>query len=273
MSYLIAVDSGHGMETAGKRTPQLLEDLVISGKVVRKKGEQIHEKEWNQAVADAAMSALLRCGYRVVDASPGITDVPIATRIATANNLGADYFISFHYNASTGVWWDADGNDVYEVLCVSISAGAKTRAYAAAIQAELAKVIPWQKYGVMDDTKIMGNTLAVLSQTHMPAVLLETGFMDVQRSAVKMLDPAFQTAVAEAVCKGICAQTGTAYISPAAPAAPVQPLGTNEVYGVQVGAYTVLANAQAMQGDLAKAGFKGYIIRKDTKAMTYKEGV
>ena len=34
--YLIALDDGHGMETAGKRTPKLLEDLYIDGKLVRK---------------------------------------------------------------------------------------------------------------------------------------------------------------------------------------------------------------------------------------------
>lgn len=35
--YLIALDDGHGMKTAGKETPKLLEDLYIDGKLVRKK--------------------------------------------------------------------------------------------------------------------------------------------------------------------------------------------------------------------------------------------
>ena len=39
--YLIALDDGHGMETPGKRTPPLKNDLYIDGKLIRKKGEVI----------------------------------------------------------------------------------------------------------------------------------------------------------------------------------------------------------------------------------------
>lgn len=269
---LIAVDSGHGIDTAGKRTPVLLADIIIGGKIVAAKGTQIHEKQWNRAVANLFMAAAKRCDIDVIDASRGLDDTPIATRIATVNNANADYFISFHYNAAHGEWWDDKGTNVYEVLCVSVSAGAKTRAYAAAVQTELSKVIPWKNYGVMDDTVIMGNTLAVLTQTHMPAVLLETGFMDVLRSAEKMLDPAFQMAVAEAVCKGICTYTDTTYIAPVAPALPE--LGPDEYYALQIDAYKVLANAQTRKAQLEAAGFTGaYIIRKNIKDLTYKEGV
>ena len=36
--YLVGIDAGHGMNTAGKRTPALKEDLYIDGKLVKKKG-------------------------------------------------------------------------------------------------------------------------------------------------------------------------------------------------------------------------------------------
>ena len=123
---LVAVDSGHGMETAGKRTPPLPEDLVIGGRVVRRKGEVIHEKEFNRAAADALIAALNRCGIDTIDVSPGTRDVSLANRYNAANNAGADLFISKHYNARGGAWWTGG----YLVGFVAATAGANTRAYA-----------------------------------------------------------------------------------------------------------------------------------------------
>lgn len=34
--YLVGIDAGHGLNTAGKRTPNLQRDLYIDGKLVRK---------------------------------------------------------------------------------------------------------------------------------------------------------------------------------------------------------------------------------------------
>lgn len=62
MSYLVGIDAGHGMHTEGKRTPKLIADIKVDGKVVKKKGEIIHENEWNRAVAKYLASALKRCG-------------------------------------------------------------------------------------------------------------------------------------------------------------------------------------------------------------------
>jgi cell division septation protein DedD len=122
----------------------------------------------------------------------------------------------------------------------------------------------------------MGTTLAVLHQTSMPAALLETGFMDVLEQARQMLDPTFQTAVAEAVAKGICACFAVKYVAPAPAAptpAPAQPTA-NMVYSVQVGSFVELKNAEFQRDKLIKAGYKdAYIIQKDTAKHTYKEGV
>ena len=42
--FLVGLDDGHGINTAGKRTVILKEDLVFNGKT-RKKGTIIHENE------------------------------------------------------------------------------------------------------------------------------------------------------------------------------------------------------------------------------------
>ena len=53
MTYKVSIDAGHGMNTAGKRTPKLTKDLVVNGNVVKKKGSIIHEFEFNIKVAKA----------------------------------------------------------------------------------------------------------------------------------------------------------------------------------------------------------------------------
>ena len=35
MSYLVGIDAGHGMHTEGKRTPKLIADIKVDGKVVK----------------------------------------------------------------------------------------------------------------------------------------------------------------------------------------------------------------------------------------------
>lgn len=267
--YLIAVDSGHGMETAGKCTPPLLSDIVIGGKTVRKKGEIIHEKEWNRAVADKLIAALKRCGFDVLDVSPGTKDVPLADRYNAANNAGADAFISKHYNAASSKWWTPG----YTVTFVSQYAGAKARTLAYCIQAECAKANGWKNEGVQTDYSYMGVNVAVLRRTNMPAALTETGFMDVLAHAEKMLDPAFQEADAEATCKGICAYFGVKYIEPTAAVEVKIPTPVaGQYYAVQLGAYVDKTNADKALAAVKAAGFKdAYLLKKDVNKQTYSE--
>lgn len=210
MAYKVAVDSGHGMATPGKRTPPLQEDIYIDGRKVKAAADVIHEKEWNKAVAEALTAALGRCGLETVNVSPGTDDVALSARVAAANDSGADIYVSEHYNAASGQWWTGG----YLVAFVSQYAGDKAHALGRAILAEQAKVTPWTSNGVATDVSYGQGNLYVLRHTRMPAVLVESGFMDVWEHAKRMVDPAFVQAVAEAQCKGICAYFGVAYAPP-----------------------------------------------------------
>ena len=212
--YLIALDDGHGMETAGKRTPPLENDLYINGQLVRKKGSIIHENEFNRAVVVYLSEALKRSGFDVLLVAPGDSDVPLATRVKSANDANADAYVSKHYN-SIGEKWQTKAKGL--VTIIHYNHLQMSKVLATNVHEEL-----WQlhkehdciNYGVRTDMDVSGFSLYVLRNTKMPAILTESGFMDNMLEASKMLDQKFQKSDAEATCKGICKTFGVNYIEP-----------------------------------------------------------
>ena len=85
--YLVAIDAGHGINTAGKRSVKLSSDLYIDGVLIRKKGQIIKEYEWNKAVSEYLAAALKRCGINTMYTADmtGKTDIPLNSRANTAN--------------------------------------------------------------------------------------------------------------------------------------------------------------------------------------------
>ena len=212
--YIIALDDGHGMNTSGKRTPPLTEDLYIDGKLVRKKGEVIKENEFNRAVVKYLAEALKRCGFDVLLVAPTDEDTPLATRVSRANNANADAYVSKHYNALGSIWQTkAKGL----VTIIHYNHQSKTKVLANNVHEELWKLHSdhnCTNYGVRTDTDISGYSLYVLRNTKMPAILTESGFMDNMTEVVDMLDTNFQQADAEATCKGLCKAFGVTYVKP-----------------------------------------------------------
>ena len=212
--YLIALDDGHGMSTAGKRTPPLESDLYIDGKLVRKKGEVIKENEFSSAVVKYLEKALKRCGFDVLLVASTDADTSLSTRVSRANTANADAYISKHYNA-IGSTWQTKVKGL--VTIIHYNSQAKTKTLAKNVHEELWKLHEnhnCKNYGVRNDTDVSGFSLYVLRNTKMPAILTESGFMDNLSEAKYMLDPTFQKNDAEATCKGICKTFGVTYIKP-----------------------------------------------------------
>ncbi|WP_373233318.1 N-acetylmuramoyl-L-alanine amidase [Cohnella sp.] len=84
---LIALDDGHGMETAGKRTPALPDGTVM------------RENEFNRRVVALLDVQLQRCGFRTLLVAPTDVDTTLRTRTDAANKAKADLYISVHANA------------------------------------------------------------------------------------------------------------------------------------------------------------------------------
>ena len=232
MSYKIAVDNGHGLNTPGKRTP-----VMPDGRVIR-------EWEFNYPTAKKLGEVLKRCGLDVVFVSDTEKDTELSTRVQRANNAKADLFVSIHYNAYKGVWGTHGGVETFHY-----PGSTKGKKLAELVQNELVKATGLRNRGVKY------KNFYVLRRTLMPAILCECGFMDNLEEARLMLDENYQQKVAEAIGKGICNYLGVKYISKDSP--------PKVLYKVQVGAFAQRENAEKLVKELKNKGYNAFIIREE----------
>lgn len=213
--YLVGIDAGHSLVTDGKRTPPILDDIKDKqGNVLKKKGQIIHEYEFNKKVSYALGDALKRCNIGVAYSGfKDKTDTPLGTRAKHLNSLGVDLVVSNHFNASGNC---TKFQTRVKGLLVLKTKGCSSKSVSLAnkVHAELKEALqPEKDYGVVQDTEMCGFTLAILRQTNAPAILIEYGFMDYWKEAKHMLDEDYIEKCAEATARGVCAQLGVTYVA------------------------------------------------------------
>lgn len=172
MIKLLIVDDGHGIDTAGKRTPVLPDGTVM------------HEQEFNDAVSRiVTRKCLMHDDLIVVRTTQCDIDVPLNDRSDYANKVYKFYankfgkenvqalFISIHANALTGVFGSHGGIETFYYQ--------KGKYYSKMGKAYASIAHQY----VLDGTKfkdrgVKGANFHVLRETIMPAILFELGFMD-----------------------------------------------------------------------------------------------
>ncbi|GAK05073.1 N-acetylmuramoyl-L-alanine amidase [Geomicrobium sp. JCM 19037] len=142
----VVLDPGHGGRDPG----------AIVGDVM--------EKELALDIAERAANYLSSAGYDVSLTRTGDTYVGLEDRAAFANRQSADVFISIHANASFEV--QANGIETFYMHGSSQSK-------------ELARTLQQMAVSevLMRDRGIRGSAFRVLTNTQMPAALVEFGFM------------------------------------------------------------------------------------------------
>jgi N-acetylmuramoyl-L-alanine amidase len=180
-SKLVALDDGHGLETAGKKTPEFPD------------GSFMRENEFNNAVVKLVAMDLRRHNVEVVFTALTDEDVPLAVRTEMANNSGADIFVSVHANAyGNGEWNDIGGIETYHY-----PSSVNGKMLAEKIHKYLIRGTP------LADRGIKTATWYVLKYTHMPAVLVECGFMTNKEEARLLLSDAYRAECAGEITQGI----------------------------------------------------------------------
>jgi N-acetylmuramoyl-L-alanine amidase len=193
--YLIALSDGHGMNTLGKRTPELPNNLRSET------GGFMHENEFNRAVVKYLDAELKRCGFKTLLVAPSDADTSLKARTDLANSKKADLYMSVHANALHAVWGAWGGLET-----LSMPSG-KGRKFAELIHAELMKGSPIRDRGVKD-----GSGLWEIRKTNMPAVLAECGFMDNLSEAELLLSDAYRKECAKEIARGICKGFNVQYV-------------------------------------------------------------
>lgn len=257
--YLVGLDDGHGINTAGKRTVALKEDIKFNGKI-RKKGTIIHENEFNEVIMRKVEPHLKRCGIDYIELAPTTADTPLSTRANTANKNKCDLVVSIHANALTGDKWQ---NKAYGLVVIKTKGCQSKTDKLAEIAYKYLKQVDFPsdgetKYGIRVDTEISGFTLAILRQTNMPAILVELGFMDNWEDVKVMCSDKFQNECAIAISKTICEYVDVKYKEESIE--QPKPSNNNDIiYRVVAGSYSSRDNADKLTKELKNKGYDAFV--------------
>lgn len=195
--YFIGGNDEHGVEppTPGKRTP-----------IMPYLDRPIYENQFNRPAKNKFLEACLRCGFRVYDVKPELTDAPIATRVARINRQRLTLLVTFAYNAfGTGNTFNSASG--YATYFGASAFTSQSRALAEEVYESLSLGTSQRGRGVQQLSDV-----GVLSSVNCPSTLIEAGFMTNLAEAKLMLDPDFVTEVGDEACRGVCRYLGANYV-------------------------------------------------------------
>ena len=190
MNLKIAYCAGHYIDTQGKRIPAYLDPLET--------------REWalNDRVAcHFARAALEYEGVEILrtDDSTGKNFIDIPDRTAKANTWGADLYLDFHHNAGIN---GGNGGGI-EAFCYPGSSNGKEYRNAIYEAVIAAGGLKGNRSQPLQEKKFDS-----LRLSHMPAVLMEYGYMDSRTDVPVILDEAYSKLVAYATMEGVAKVAG-----------------------------------------------------------------
>ena len=199
------------------------------------------EKDLNFAIAKACNDELIRHGVSVLMSRTKDENDPLADEIKECNAFAPDYAVEIHNNAGGG-----DGVEIYHHY-----GGGKGKTLAQNVLNEIV-AIGQNSRGLKTKKNSAGQDyFGWIRETKAPCCLIECAFVD-NKTDIAIIDTsAEQKKMGIAIAKGVLKTLGIAYKIPES---------GNKIYKVQVGAYSVKANAEAMQKKLKAAGFDAIIV-------------
>lgn len=198
-------------------------------------GNGLREKDINLSVALKVGNILKNHGVNVGYSRTTDVFLELADRASKANSFGADVFVSIHCNAFD----DPSAKGVETYSYPGSTTGARL---SKAIQDS---IISSGAYTVNRGTKTAN--YAVLRLTNMPAALVELAFITNSQDASILRNR--QDDLAVAVAKGILNNLGIPYKG-----------GGTTLYKVQVGAFSIRANADNLVNELKGKGYSPFVV-------------
>lgn len=187
-------------------------------------------------IAEAAKTALERCGFEVKKAPEGQS---MSKSISESNAWNPDLHIPIHTNAF-------NGQTLGGTLVMIYSMDSENKKAGQAILDSVAPVSPGPDY-----TLRANSSLAELNSTKAVAVYVEVEFHDTVEGAKWIIENT--KPIGEAICKGVCNYFGVTYKEDSS-----SPSG--KIYKVQVGAFKEKSNAESCLQKAKSAGFSDAFI-------------
>ena len=187
-------------------------------------------------IAEAAKTALERCGFEVKKAPQGQS---MQQSIKESNAWSPDLHIPIHTNAF-------NGKTLGGTLVMIYSMEDKNKRAGQALLNAVAPVSPGPDY-----TLRANSSLAELNSTKAVAVYIEVEFHDTADGAKWIIENT--KTIGEAICKGVCSYFGVPYKSDST--AP-----SGKLYRVQIGAFSQKANAEKQLEKAKNADFSDAFI-------------
>lgn len=174
---IIVVDAGHGGSDPGAVSAQYYEKHMTLAVV--QKIKELFDRAGDQTIG---------VFYTRLDDS----DPSLSGRVALANNLDADLFVSIHINSVNG---DASVQGV-EVMYDELAADTAfdTQDFAQICLDETAKAT-----GAVKRHLVNGHQIHIIRNSQAPAALVELGFINNPMELANLIDPSYQQKAAEGV--------------------------------------------------------------------------
>lgn len=181
---IIVIDPGHGGKDSGASA-----DLHPF---------DVYEKNITLAIARRVQTVLTQNGATVIMTRTDDSFPALESRPQIANARHADYFISIHADSSVLGRNTLAGTTVYFHAQNSVC-----RLMAADIGRRISEGSGISYNGVKSDTIRFRTGFAVLRESEMPAVLVETGYMNNDHDLAKLRDDGGQQRIAEGITAGL----------------------------------------------------------------------
>lgn len=209
-------------------------------------GNGLKEADLNLAIALACNNELVRHGVMVQMSRTKNENDTLSEEILECNRFAPDLAIDIHNNAGGG-----DGVEAYYHY-----GGGTSKTLADNVLAEIVKIGQNSRGAKIRKNSWGKDYYGFIRQTSAPAVIVECAFVDNAKDIAIIDTAAEQKAMGVAIAKGILKTLGIAYVEEKKPEATA----SGKIYRVQVGAYSVKANAETMQKKLKADGYDAIIV-------------
>lgn len=199
------------------------------------------EKDLNLSIAKACKDVLVRHGVEVKLSRAKDENDTLSEEIKECNAFSPDLAVDIHNNAGGG-----DGAEAFYHY-----GGGKSKTLAENILSEIVKVGQNSRGAKVRKNNQGKDYYGFIRETSAPAVIVECAFVDNAQDLKILATESDRQKVGEAIAKGLLKTLGIEFKGE-----------KNTLYRVQVGAYLLKSNAEAVQKKIKAVGFDAFIVKE-----------